>query len=513
MKYQHSGRTHSLWMAPPPPEFVRPELEGTADVCVIGAGISGLMTAYLLIQEGLRVVVLDDGPVCSGESERTTAHLASALDDRFVHLEKIHGEAGARLAAESHSAAIDRIEQVIGKENIACDFTRLDGYLFAPPGSSTEGLDLELSAAQRAGLIVGAVERVPQMAFDTGPALRFSHQAQFDPTQFLFALAQVIEQQGGSILTHTHVTKIEDGDRPRLETAEGRRIQARAIVVATNTPVNDVVKIHTKQAPYRSYVIAARIPAGSAPRALLWDTADPYHYVRRQAPHRSMSDSDELLIVGGEDHKTGQDAQPEIRFRALEEWTRERFAVQHIEHRWSGQVMEPVDSLAFIGRNPGAKNVFIATGDSGHGITHGTIAGLLITDLIVGRANPWSNLYDPARKPRHSLLGFVSENLNVASQYKEYLTGGASEAAMNLAPDSGAVIRRKGRKIAVYSDDSGHHHERSAICPHLGCIVSWNPVEKTWDCPCHGSRFDPDGHVLNGPANSNLADRSQTDPS
>lgn len=510
MKYQHSGRTRSLWMTLHPPEFSRPEIEGTADVCVIGAGISGLMTAYLLIQEGLRVIVLDDGPVFSGETERTTAHLASVLDDRFVHLEKIHGEAGARLAAESHSTAIDRIEQVIAKEDIACDFTRLDGYLFAPPGSTTEGLDQEFAAAQRAGLTVETVERVPEMEFDTGPALRFANQAQFHPTQFLFALARAIAQQGGSILTHTHVSKIEDGDPPRLETAGGQRIQAHSVVVATNTPVNDLVKIHTKQAPYRTYVIAARVPAGSVPRALLWDTADPYHYVRLQAPHRSMNEPDELLIVGGEDHKTGQAAQPETRFHALEEWTRERFSLQHIEYRWSGQVMEPVDSLAYIGRNPGEKNVYIATGDSGHGLTHGTIAGILITDLIVNRPNPWSSLYDPARKPCHSLLEYARENLNVASQYKDYLIGGTAEDAVNLASDSGAVLRRKGKKVAVYCDDLGQHHERSAICPHLGCIVSWNPLEKTWDCPCHGSRFDPYGHVLNGPANSNLADQSPT---
>jgi glycine/D-amino acid oxidase-like deaminating enzyme/nitrite reductase/ring-hydroxylating ferredoxin subunit len=477
----------------------------TADVCIVGAGIAGLTTAFLLAREGRRVVVLDDGPIFSGETERTTAHLASALDDGFVRLEKTHGQDGSRLAALSHVAAIDQIESTALAEEIACDFCRLDGYLFARPGESTDVLDQELEAARRAGLTVESVARVPVRSFDSGRALRFANQGQFHPLKYLTGLVRAIIRDGGQLFTHTHATKIKDGSSPLVETANGMVIAAGAVVVATNTPVNDLVTMHTKQAPYRSYVVAARIPSGSVAPALYWDTEDPYHYVRLETVRDRVAGQDyELLIVGGEDHKTGQAAHPEERFDRLEAWTRDRFHVEKIEYRWSGQVMEPMDSLAFIGRNPGEQNVYVATGDSGHGMTHGTIAGMLLRDLILQRANPWEKLYDPSRKPLRSIGEFTRENLNVAKQYTDYLKGSDPADETPIGPDSGAVIWRKGRKVAVYCDATGHHHECSAVCTHLGCVVSWNSVEKSWDCPCHGSRFDPHGKVIAGPANTDL---------
>jgi glycine/D-amino acid oxidase-like deaminating enzyme/nitrite reductase/ring-hydroxylating ferredoxin subunit len=513
MENTHSGRTVSLWMATQAVSSFKPLRENaTADVCIVGAGIAGLSTAYLLAREGHSVIVIDDGPIISGETERTTAHLVSALDDRFFELERMFGEDGARLAAQSHSAAIDRIESIIAAEKIPCDFMRLDGYLFVPPGESTDILDRELDAARRAGLSVELVKRSPARTFDTGIALRFSNQAQFHPLKYLQGVAAAIERRGGGIFAYTHATKIEDGESPCVKTGDGHLITAQAIVVATNTPVNDRVTMHTKQAPYRTYVIGARVPAGSVARALYWDTANPYHYIRLQTVREQASGREhEVLIVGGEDHKTGQAEHPEERFARLEDWTRDRFHIEGIEYRWSGQVMEPVDSLAFIGRNPGDDNVFIATGDSGNGMTHGTIAGMLLTDLIMGRENPWAKLYDPSRKPTHSLAKFAQENFNVAKQYADYLTGGDVPKEAHLAPDSGAVIRRRGKKVAVYCDDGGHHHEFSAVCPHLGCIVSWNSVEKTWDCPCHGSRFGPHGNVVNGPANADLENVESTE--
>lgn len=506
MNDQHSGRTVSVWMATQPVFQFEPLAQNlTADVCVIGAGIAGLTTAYLLTREGRKVVVLDDGPIVSGETERTTAHLVSALDDRFFELERMHGEEGARLAAESHSAAIDQIETIVADERISCDFTRLDGYLFEPPGASTEILDRELEAARRAGLAVQRVDRAPLPTFDTGPALCFARQGQFHPLKYLNVLANAVVREGGRIFAHTHAAKIEEGRTARVSTQSGFVITSQAAVVATNTPVNDRVVMHTKQAPYRTYVIGVRIPTGSVPLALYWDTADPYHYIRVQTMRDTRSGTaHEILIVGGEDHKTGQADDAEERFSKLEQWTFERFHAERIEFRWSGQVMEPVDSLAFIGRNPGQERIFIATGDSGNGMTHGTIAGLLLTDLIVGRENPWANLYDPSRKPTHALTEFARENLNVVRQYKDYLTPGDVTDEARLSPDSGAVVRRGGRKVAVYCDETGHHHECSAVCPHLGCIVAWNSVEKTWDCPCHGSRFDAYGAVVNGPANTDL---------
>jgi glycine/D-amino acid oxidase-like deaminating enzyme/nitrite reductase/ring-hydroxylating ferredoxin subunit len=504
-----SGSTTSIWMETAK-IAARPALTKnmTADVCIVGAGIAGLTTAYLLAQEGARVAVLDDGLIASGETSRTTAHLVNELDDHYFELERLHGEKGAKLAAQSHTAAIDRFEAIIAKEEIDCDFERLDGYLFVPPGEATDVIEKELEAAHRAGLAgVERVLRAPLEGFDTGPCLRFPRQAQFHPLKYLNAITQAIEKNGGQIFNLTHAEGFEDGGSGpgQVKTSKGPIVSARAIVVATNTPVNDWVKIHTKQAAYRTYVIGMRVAKGSVTKALFWDTPDPYHYVRLQD-----AGNHDVLIVGGEDHKTGQADDADQRFERLEAWTRERFRVaEDVEFRWSGQVMEPVDGLAFIGRNPGDKNIYVATGFSGNGMTYGTIAGILLTDLIQGRENEWTKLYDPSRTSLRAAKEFAKENLNVVAQFADYATAGDVDEAGEIAAGTGAVIRDGLKKVAVYRSTSGELHRHSAVCPHLGCIVDWNSIEKTWDCPCHGSRFDPFGKVLNGPAIGGLANEEQ----
>jgi Rieske Fe-S protein len=298
---------------------------------------------------------------------------------------------------------------------------------------------------------------------------------------------------------------ITGGADARVETSLGPAVSCDVIVVATNTPVNDRVAIHTKQAPYVTYVIGVRVPKGSITRALYWDTPDPYHYVRLQTDKENPAS--EILIVGGEDHKTGQENDGAERFARLEQWTRERFPqTGGVEFRWSGQVMEPVDGIAYIGANPlDEENVFIATGDSGQGMTHGTIAGMLLSDLIQDRKNPWADLYSPSRIRLRSMGEYASENLNVAGQFTDYLTAGEIESVDQLEPGDGAIMREGLSKLAVYRDDGGTVHKLSAVCPHLGCIVAWNSTEKTWDCPCHGSKYRADGRVYQGPANSDLS--------
>ena len=280
-------------------------------------------------------------------------------------------------------------------------------------------------------------------------------------------------------------------------------VRAGAVVVCTNSPISDRVVMHTKQAPYRTFVVAAKLPAGVVPPILFWDTLDPYHYVRTQAVDGDPSRV--WLIVGGEDHKTGHEDDAEDRYGRLENWVRDRFpGVGGFELRWSGQVMEPVDYMGYIGRDPGNENVYLATGDSGQGMTHGTIAGVLITDLVLGRPNEWEKLYDPGRKTLSldTAKTFLEENLDVGLKLTELLPlGGDVSSADEIAPGSGAVLQRKGAKIAAYRDDQGQLHECSAYCTHLGCVVHWNGEEKSWDCPCHGSRFSATGEtVLNGPA-------------
>ncbi len=498
-------------MATDVPELPTLSHDIRTSVCIVGAGIAGMTTAYLLARAGRAVVVIDDGAIGGGETGRTTAHITAALDDMYQKIEKLHGEDGARMAAESHSAAIDRIESIASLEDIDCDFERVDGYLFLAPGNERKLLERELEAAHRAGLSdIEIVDRAPLDSFDTGPALCFPRQAQFHSVKYLNGLARAIIRDGGQLFTGAHAKSIQDGEPAKVTTTAGHVITADNVVVATHSPVNDWVILHTKQAAYRTYVIAARIPRGAVQHGLYWDTLDPYHYVRLQEvdPLLDPGRTEELLIVGGEDHKTGQADDAAERFRRLEEWTRQRFPmISNIDFRWSGQIMEPVDYMAFIGKNPGAdKHIFIATGDSGNGITHGTIAGMLLTDLIVGRKNPWSKLYDPSRVTLRATREFLKENLNVAGQYTDWATAGNVDSCDQIAPGTGAVIRRGMTKVAVYRDDQGNIHERSAVCTHLYCIVDWNATERTWDCPCHGSRFDAYGGVVNGPAITPLSE-------
>jgi len=499
-----ADRNPSLWQATAEMPACSPLQEDVhADVCVVGAGIAGLTTAYLLTRAGKAVVVLDDGPIGGGETAVTTAHLASAIDDRYAEIERLHGTEGARRAAESHAAAIDRIEAIAAAEGIDCDFERLDGYLFLSPGDKEDLLNRELDAAHRAGMRdVTKLPRAPLASFDTGPCLRFPRQGQFHPLKYLAGLARAILRDGGRIFTDTHADAIAGGTPARVE-AGGHVVTAPSVVVATNVPVNDLLVLHTKQAPYMTYAIGARVPRGVVAKGLYWDTQDPYHYVRLQA----LPDGDDLLIVGGEDHKSGQADDTAERYGRLEAWARERFPMMgRSEFAWAGQVMETVDGLAFIGRNPMDKgNVYVATGDSGMGMTHGTIAGMLLTDLILGRDNPWATLYDPTRKTLRALGTFLGENLNVAVQYADWLAAGDVASADEVAPGNGGILRRGVMGlVAVYRDLDGAVHECSAVCPHLGCIVHWNAGAQTWDCPCHGSRFDPLGKVINGPANTDL---------
>ncbi|HET9504109.1 MAG TPA: FAD-dependent oxidoreductase [Hymenobacter sp.] len=504
-----SGATTPSWLATAParPVFGPLRANTTADVVVIGAGIAGLTTAYLLGREGKKVVVLEDGEIASGETGRTTAHLSNALDDRYAVLEKLFGADGARLAAESHGAAIDQIEKNVADERIDCDFRRLDGYLFLPKDGDPQELHDELAAAHRAGLT--AVEFLPDAGaegFATGPCLRFPQQGQFHIIKYLNGLARAIVSQGGEIFTHTHATDISGSSPVCVTTTEQLEVRAQAVVVATNTPFNDRVVMHTKQAPYRTYALAGRIPKGALTPALYWDTPDPYHYIRIQ--EMDAPAGYDLLLIGGEDHKVGED-DPQARLACLEDWARAHFPqITKIDFRWSGEVLEPDDSLAYAGRNPlDSDQVYIITGDSGHGMTHGTLGAMLVRDLILDRPNPWEALYDPNRVTlaKEPLQEFISHNAVVVKDYAELVTSGDVASAEEIAPGSGAVLRHGLTKVATYRDPEGQLHECSAICPHLGCVVHWNNLESSWDCPCHGSRFDALGRLLMGPANSDLA--------
>jgi glycine/D-amino acid oxidase-like deaminating enzyme/nitrite reductase/ring-hydroxylating ferredoxin subunit len=505
-----SGSNNSFWIESVSPISFSPVYENLeTETVIVGGGIAGLSVGYCLAKAGRKVVIVEDGLIGSGESGRTTAHLVNALDDRYYEIEKVLGKDSARLAAESHTSAIDFVEKIVSEENIDCDFKRVEGFLFLHPSDKLASLEDELVSTRRAGIATELIPDVPGMPQEKGPSLRFPRQAQFHPMKYFKGLADCIVRYGGKIFTESHATDIrKDG-----VTANGHTIKAEHVVVATNTPINDLVTMHTKQFPYRTYVIGALVPKNSLPDALWWDTGnlrskwivDPYHYVRTQ-PYDEQFD---LLISGGEDHKTGQaddeHVPEEMRFDRLETWTRNHFPmIRDIVYHWSGQVLEPLDSLAFIGRNPGNKNTYIATGDSGNGMTHGTIAGLLISDLVQGKQNPWEEIYKPSRITMKVAGDYVHEVANMTAQYADYVKRGDIDSIDELGASEGAIITMGARKVAVYKDEANHVHAYSAVCPHLGCIIQWNASEHSFDCPCHGSRFTFEGKVVNGPARGDL---------
>jgi glycine/D-amino acid oxidase-like deaminating enzyme/nitrite reductase/ring-hydroxylating ferredoxin subunit len=416
------------------------------------------------------------------------------------------------MAAQSHTAAIDRIERIVSMEKLDCGFERMDGYLFLSTEGKREEIEREEVAVRKAGLDVEIVPRAPIDAFDSGPALRFPRQGQFHPMRYLDGLADAFRRLGGVLHTGTHAESLERESPLRVVTRDGPVVTARSVVVATNTPVFNRVALHTKQAAYRSYVVVFSVEPGAVPPLLLWDTGQgkhrpvPYHYVR-MVRGKDLGTSWDALIVGGEDHKTGQAEDSATRWGRLEAWTRERFPVRGSPtHKWSGQIMEPVDALGFIGKDPGgSEDVYVATGDSGNGMTNGTLAGVVLSDLVAGRKNPWTEMYDPSRKTLKSVGTYARENANVAGRYGDWLQPGDVASASEVKVGEGAVIVQGLNRLALHRDASGKLWVRSAVCPHLGCVVQWNSGEKTWDCPCHGSRFDAKGKVLNGPANEDLA--------
>jgi nitrite reductase/ring-hydroxylating ferredoxin subunit len=340
--------------------------------------------------------------------------------------------------------------------------------------------------------------------FASGPALRFPRQGRFHILEYLAGVADAIERAGGKIFGESKVEDITPGSPTKVKTKGRKTVTADDVVVCTNGAISDMVVTHAKQAPYRTFVVAFAVPKGSIHDALYWDTPNPYHYVRLQP----LDDALDALLVGGEDHKTAHADDATDRFDALEFWARGLWPSLGARiTQWSGQVLEPYDHLAFIGRNPDdAEHVWLCTGDSGMGMTHGTIAGILLPALIAGRKHKWEALYDPKRVTLHGaeLKELVKEGLDVAAQFADYVTRGDVSDVGDIPRGEGRVVRRGLYKVAAYRDESGKLHERSAACTHMRCIVSWNSAEKSWDCPCHGSRFDATGTVLNGPAIADL---------
>jgi glycine/D-amino acid oxidase-like deaminating enzyme/nitrite reductase/ring-hydroxylating ferredoxin subunit len=494
-------QTQSIWRATvQPPAFSSLTRDLEVDVAIVGGGVSGLTAAVLLSGRGLRVAVLERDRIGSGESGNTTSHLTEAVDARYHTVIKDFGLEAARLVSESKRNAIAQLETLAASMDPAY-FERTPGFLYTEDADHLTFLADELDAARRAGCEVEWVDAVP-LPFATKGAVRWEGQAQVHAMAYLTGLAKEAARRGVDIFEHTLVKNVHEGEPCYVET-DAHRIAAREVLVAANVPVNNRILLHTKIAAYRSYAIAIEVEPGYV-RGLFWDTVDPYHYIRPQEV-----DGKSYVIIGGEDHRTGEETQTEVHYDNLLEFARQRFVAGPVKYQWSGQIIEPVDGLPFIGPNSGSSHVFVATGYAGNGITYGTLAGMMFADHVSGRKNPYAELYDATRvKPVASAYDYVAENLPFpAHLLKDRLTKtGIDEGSPeDLHPGDGGIFAAQDGKIAICRDRQGGLHAVSPVCTHLACDVAWNTAEQSWDCPCHGSRFSPDGRVINGPAVSNLA--------
>jgi len=474
------------------------------DVLVIGAGITGITAAYLLKKAGLRVALIERERVATMDTGHTTAHLTYVTDTNLYVLEKHFGHDHAQAAWDAGAAAIDEIETIVTREGIDCEFTRVPGYVHVPlDGSANDDADelkKDADLARKMGFDATFLESIPHFHV---PGTRFANQAKFHPRKYLAGLIEALSGDGSHIFEKTAAVEF-DSEKRRVK-ANGHWISFDRVAITTNNPLVGFSNIaaatlfQTKISLYTSYALGARARRGALPLAMFWDTKDPYDYLRVDR-HEDF----DFVVFGGEDHKTGQAADPENCFNKVQERLRRILPDARVENRWSGQIIETSDGLPYIGEN--AERQFIATGFCGNGITFGTISAMMARDWATGAKNPWTELFSPDRKiVRGGVWNYLRENKDYPYYLiKDHLARPEADSVRELERNSGMIVKSKHGKIAAYRDTDGAVHKRSAVCPHMGCIVRWNSAEKTWDCPCHGSRFRPTGEVIAGPAEGPL---------
>lgn len=479
--------------------------EKTTDVVVIGAGITGLTTAMLLTEAGKKVIVLEASKIGDGTTGYSSCHLTTDIDAEYRNVYADFGEDIARLVAESRKAGIDFIENISLEKAIECDFKRVPGYLYAEIKENISDLNEELEYASKAGVDITTATNVP-LPFKTEKALLFLNQAVFNSQKYLNSLARYSSDKGCEIFENSSVIHTEEKDDYFIvRTAEGL-VKAKSIVFATHLPLFFNV-LQTVAAPYISYMIGVRLKNDSYPEGLFWDMQEPYHYLRTYEDEKGK-----ILLVGGEDHKTGHETNTSSRYDNLEKYVRERFEVEEVVYQWSSQYFEPADGLPYIGRSPFSKKAYVATGFSGDGLVYGTIAAMMISDMIKEKANKWLKAYDATRfTPAASAYDFIKENSDVAKHFitDRFKTEKAKEFD-ELKPGEGRLMNVNGEKLAVAKDKDNTIYALSPVCTHLKCFVLWNNSEKSWDCPCHGSRFNIKGEVITGPAVKALEQKQPT---
>lgn len=467
------------------------------EVAIIGAGITGLTAGLHLRRAGVSVAILEAGTVGAGTTGGTSAHLDAHPEQGASRLIRQYGLEAARTTTTARMAAIQQIEDWVNEYQIDCEFQRIPGFWYSEEERRAHDVQKEAAALMDLALSVETVTEVG-LPFATASGVRIENQARFHPLKYLKGLAEQLIIAGGVLCEHVRAQPPEDGTPCKIETSRGT-LEAERVLVCAHSAYLGMSQLDTRVAPYQSYVIAARI-AEAIPDALFWDNADPYHYWRR-----AEGNDPHLVIVGGEDHKTGQENEHDALER-LEAYLRQRVTVESVECRWSAELFEPVDDLPYIGRVPSTKQLFIATGFSGTGLTFGTLAGHLLSDLVLDRKNPVADLFSPSRvKPLAAAFDFVKENVNVAQHFvMDRFKGDRVKAFEEIALGEGRLVIHNGKQIAAYRDQKGELFLLSPVCTHMGCHVLWNEVEQTWDCPCHGGRYSATGERLYGPPTEDL---------
>ncbi len=469
------------------------------DVLVIGAGITGITTAYLLKKTGVTIGLIERERVASIDTGHTTAHLTFITDTQLHELADNFGNDHAQAAWDAGAAAIDEIERIVQEEEIQCEFTRAPGYLHACVNGFSEveisSLEKEARLAAKLGFDATYLERVPYFSV---PGVHFPNQAKFHPRKYLRSLVMKIPGNGSHVFEKSAVTEFDSRHRAKVK---GYSINFDRVVMATNNPlvglasITSATLLQTKLSLYTSYAIGARVRSETIPEAMFWDTRDPYDYLRLDR-QRGF----DYVVYGGEDHKTGQKRKTEKAYARLLARLKKIIPDAQVDHRWSGQIISTPDGLPYIGEN--AEHQFIATGFCGNGITFGTISAMMALDWATGRKNPWSDLFAVDRKKiKGATWNYLRENKDYPYyMIKDRIARPEADSVGKLKRGAGMIIGSRGKKIAAFRDRNGKLHKLSPVCPHLGCHVRWNPAESTWDCPCHGSHFKPNGEVIAGPA-------------